>query len=75
MILLTAFPRVVSSSLGKAMLKALNNYKIKQDFPGSRGLIGILLRHLGLEGSREIAVRMRTSVFKEHIWPAFIITS
>ena len=28
--------------------------------------VGILLRHLELEGSGEIAVRMRTSVFKEY---------
>ena len=29
-------------------------------------MIAILLRHLGLEASGEIAVRMRTSVFKEY---------
>ena len=38
----------------------------KQDLPGSRSLIGILLRHLRLEGSGEIAARMRASVFKEY---------
>lgn len=36
------------------------------DLPGSQSLIGILQPHLGLEGSGEIAVRIRNSVFKEY---------